>query len=73
MSSTRDGPARAVFTVTRTVQGWAVEHGGALSNHTASQEEARASAHKLARASQDAGRPAQVNVAGEVGFFRVLR
>jgi len=48
---------------------WAVEHQGTYSDHTLDREEAKAAANKRARALQDAGRPCQVRVTGEHGFF----
>jgi hypothetical protein len=65
----RDSDARAVFTVVRHAGGWAVEHDGAVYDLAHCMEEARAAANKRARACMDAGRPCQVNVAGEPGFF----
>ncbi|HKT54627.1 MAG TPA: hypothetical protein VJP88_09255 [Caulobacteraceae bacterium] len=61
---------RDIFTVTRHGDGWAVEHNGLIAEAVSSKDEAHASAHKLARAAHDAGRPAQVTVAGEIGFFQ---
>ena len=63
-------PSRDVYTVTPCAGGWAVEHNGVFSDHCASKDEARAAAHKHARAAHDAGRPSQVTVADESGFFR---
>jgi hypothetical protein len=61
--------AREVYTVTRHMDGWAVEHNGAYSDASHSKDEARAAAHKHARAAHDAGRPCQVTVSDETGFF----
>lgn len=69
MTVGKNGPARTVITVARQNGGWAVEMDGAFSETTRSLEEARASAHKAARASQDAGRPCQVRVQGDTGFL----
>lgn len=65
----RNGPDRDIFTVVRHADGWAVEHGGTLSDVTPDKEVAKASANKRARASLDAGRPCVVRVFGEHGFF----
>jgi hypothetical protein len=67
--SARNGPERAIFLVSPREDGWAVEHGGEVSGFRGSKEEAKATANKMARASQDAGRPCQVRVSGEHGFF----
>lgn len=67
--SARNGPERAIFLVAPRENGWAVEHDGDFSGFCGSKEEAKATANKLARAAQDAGRPCQVRVAGELGFF----
>jgi hypothetical protein len=61
--------ARDVYTVTRHLSGWAVEHNGVFTDISDSKDEARAAAHKHARASHDAGHPCQVTVADETGFF----
>jgi hypothetical protein len=60
---------RAVLTVLRHDGGWAVEHDGEHFGQSADKEVAKASAHKRAREFQDAGRPCQVRVSGEHGFF----
>lgn len=62
-------PDRDVYTVTPHGVGWAVEHNGVFSDLSSSKDEARAAAHKQARAAHDAGRLAQVTVADETGFF----
>jgi hypothetical protein len=49
-----------------------VQHSGAISDACRTKEEAKAAANKLARASQDAGRPCQVRVSGEDGYFAVI-
>jgi hypothetical protein len=63
-SQTRD-----IYTITRHHDGWAVEHNGVLSDFSSSKDEAKAAAHKHARAAHDAGHPSQVTVADETGFF----
>jgi hypothetical protein len=60
---------RAVFTVTRDRELWAVEHLGEHFDHALDKSEAKASANKRARQAQDSGRPCQVRVAGETGYF----
>jgi hypothetical protein len=62
-------PNRDVFCISPYNGGWAVEHNGEYHDASTSQEEVRAAAHRRARASQDAGRPCQVTVSGETGFF----
>lgn len=69
MNATKNGPARTVITVARMDGGWAVQMDGACSDVTKSLDEAKASAHKAARAAQDAGRPCQVRVQGDTGFL----
>ena len=60
---------RDVYTVTPHDGGWAVEHNGEFSDHSPTKDEARAAAHKRARAAHDAGRPVQVTISEETGFF----
>ncbi len=48
---------------------WAVEHEGEHFGHSADKEEVKATANKHARAMHDGGRPCQVRVSGELGFF----
>jgi hypothetical protein len=69
MTSRHPSQARDVFTVTRHGEGWAVEHDGQISGESGTKDEARATAHKLARAAHDAGRPCQVTISDETGFF----
>lgn len=68
----RDVPNRMIFTVARHETGWAVEHEGEYLDQCSNKEEAKAAANKRARAAQDAGRPCQVRVSGEHGFFAVV-
>jgi len=56
---------RAVFTVLRSGDAWAVEHEGETFGHAADKEVARAWAHKRARALIDRGGAARVQVQGE--------
>jgi len=65
----RGAADRETLTVARHDGRWAVEHEGAFSDHTPDKEEAKAAANKRARALQDSGRPCQVRVSGEQGFF----
>jgi len=65
----RSANDRETVTVARHEGRWAVEHQGTYSDHTLDREEAKAAANKRARALQDAGRPCQVRVTGEHGFF----
>ncbi len=67
--ATRDAFIRAIFTVARHDDKWAVEHEGQYFDHSIDKEEAKAAANRRARAAQDAGRPCQVRVTGEHGFF----
>jgi hypothetical protein len=60
---------RAVLTVLRHAEGWAVEHDGERFGHSPDKEVAKASAHKRAREIATGGRGAQVLVYGEHGFF----
>ena len=64
-----ESEARDVYTVTPYLDGWAVEHNGEFTDLSLSKDEARAAAHKLARAAHDAGRPCQVTISDETGFF----
>jgi len=65
----RDVPDRAVFTVIRHDGQWAVEHAGEYFGHSPEKDVAKAAAHKRARAAQDSGRPCQVRVHGEQGYY----
>ena len=51
---------RVVFTIAKTEDGWTVEHEGAVLDSSTDRQEMFAAASKLARASQEAGRPAQI-------------
>lgn len=59
---------REIFAVIRHENGWAVEHGGEISDHAQDKEECKAAANKRARAAAEQGRACQVRVAGEHGF-----
>ncbi|HEV2532134.1 hypothetical protein [Phenylobacterium sp.] len=67
----RDVPERAIFTVIRHDGQWAVEHQGEYFGHSVDKEVAKAHANKRARAAQDAGRPCQVRVHGEQGYYGI--
>ena len=64
---------RAVFTVLSHNGAWIVESGGSVLNRCVGKDEAKAAAHKRARASQDAGKPSMVRISGEHGFFPETR
>ncbi|HEY2750785.1 hypothetical protein [Phenylobacterium sp.] len=65
----RGAADREILTVARHEGRWAVEHHGVFYDHAIEKEEAKAAANKRARALQDQGRPCQVRVNGEHGFF----
>jgi hypothetical protein len=60
---------RAVFTVKRLNGLWIVEYEGEQFGHSSDKEVARAEAAKRIRTVQDAGRPCQIRVSGEHGFY----
>jgi hypothetical protein len=60
---------RAVFTVTKHNGLWAVEHCGDYFGHSPDKEIAKAEAAKRMRQVHDGGRPCQIRVSGETGFF----
>ena len=64
----RNEPVRDVFAVVRHGDGWAVEHAGEIFGESLSKDEAKAAAHKGARAAADEGRLCQVRISGEHGF-----
>ena len=64
-----DKKSRAIFTITRHLEGWAVEYENEIFDPCKTMDEARASATRRARECQDAGQPCQINVRGERGFF----
>ncbi len=59
---------RAIYAVVRHSEGWAVEHEGEYFDASRDKDEAKAAAHRRARAASEAGRPSQVRVSGEHGF-----
>jgi hypothetical protein len=67
----RTDPNRVVLSVVRHAGGWAVELEGEHFGHSAEKEIAKAYAHKRARQMLDVGRPCQVRIYGEHGFFGV--
>jgi hypothetical protein len=50
---------------------WAVESAGEFFGHSVDKEVAKAAANKRARVVQEGGRPCQVRVSGETGFYAV--
>ena len=60
---------RAVLSVVRHNDLWAIEHGGEHFGHASDKEVVKATANKRARALQDKGQACQVRVLGEHGFF----
>ena len=59
-----------VFKVVHWDGAWSVEHEGGHSDSCYDKDEAIASATKQARAAQaDGGRPVQVRIEGETGYF----
>jgi hypothetical protein len=60
---------RAILTVAKHEGVWSVEMDGRRFGHSPDKEEAKATANKHARQVQDGGRPCQVRVSGEQGFF----
>jgi hypothetical protein len=65
--------ARDIYTVARHEHGWAVEFNGDISNVSKDKDEAKASAHKLARAASESGRAAMVVISGDMGYFPMRR
>jgi hypothetical protein len=63
---------RAVLTVLRYEGAWAVEFDGEVFGMSADKEIANAAAHRRARQMQDSGRPCQVRISGEAGFYARL-
>lgn len=60
---------RAVLTVVRHEGSWAVELEGEFFGQSIDKEVAKAAANRRAREIQDGGRPCQVRVSGEHGYF----
>lgn len=69
LSIKRSAMERTVLTVSPHEGGWAVEQDGLYSDQSGNKEEAKAAATKQARRLIDAGKPCQVIVAGDVGYF----
>ena len=65
------GVERSILSVVRHDGGWAVELDGDHFGYSLDTEIAKATANKHARRMQDEGRPCQVRVSGEHGFFAV--
>ena len=62
---------RAVLTVSLHDGLWAVELDGEIFGQSFDREVSKAAANKRARQVQDSGRPCQVRVFGELGFFNI--
>ena len=62
-------PDRAVLTVARHKNAWAVELNGDYFGHSADKEICKAAANKRAREMQDGGQCCLVRVSGEIGFY----
>ena len=60
---------RAVLTVKQSDGSWAVELDGEVFGRSHDKEVCKASANKRARQILDSGRPCQVRIDGEAGFF----
>ena len=60
---------RTILNVQRHGGAWAVELEGEIFGVSADREVSKAAAHRRARELQDAGRPCQVRVSGETGYF----
>lgn len=58
-----------IFQVVQRDGAWSVEHEGQYSNRSSNKAEVVASATKMARAALSIGRPAQVRIEGESGYF----
>jgi len=61
--------SRAVLTVSRTDGIWSVEQDGAVFGHSPDKEIARAAANRRVREMMDVGRPCQVRISDEGGFW----
>lgn len=61
--------SRTVLTVSRTLGVWSVEQEGEVFGHSPDKQVAQAAANRRAREIQDGGKPCQVRVAGETGFW----
>jgi hypothetical protein len=62
---------RAVLTVMKHEGFWAVEFDGEIFGKSPDKEIAKAAANRRMRQLHDSGRPCQVRVSGEHGFFAV--
>lgn len=63
-------PDRAVLTVNRHEGVWCVEHDGEHFGHSPDKDVANAAAHRRAREMLDSGKPCQVRIHGETGFWK---
>ena len=69
LSRMRMIPDRAILTVVRHEGSWMVELDGEMFDPCLDKEIAKAAANKRAREMQDGGRPCQVRVSGELGYY----
>ncbi len=58
-----------IFRIVKHDGAWSVEHDGHYSNHSRDKDDVIAAASRLARAAIGNGRPAQVRIDGETGYF----
>jgi hypothetical protein len=65
----KDTLERSIIMVVKHGGQWAVEHEGRYFGHDVDKDVARAAAHRHAREMQDKGRPCQVRISGEGGYF----
>lgn len=65
----RKEPERSILTVMRHQGVWRVEHDGRAFGHSLDKNVAKAAASRQARELFDAGRPCQVKVWGELGYW----
>lgn len=58
-----------IFRIVQHDGAWSVEHNGHYSNHSSDKADVIAAASRLARAASGEGRPSQVRIEGESGYF----
>ena len=58
-----------IFRIVQHDGAWSIEHNGHYSNHSSDKAEVIAAASRLARAASGEGRPSQVRIEGETGYF----
>ncbi len=61
--------APLIFRIVQHDGAWSVEHDGHYSNHSPDKDAVIAAASRIARAATGNGRPAQVRIDGETGYF----